>query len=221
MSSPSKDQRPESDLSKPVSTLKKVVFPAPFGPISAVIASRWTSKMVDPDGGQAAEAPGDAVGHDDGVGLGHPDLLGHRLERVDGDPGGPRVRCGRARLQDQLSAVAQEALRPEHQQQDEAQPTSIEAHLAHLDGVHHRLGDDVLGHGLAQRVVGEGHDGPEQHRPHHRSPGAGGAAQDEAHVGVERLGRRVVGRHHRRLLADEVDAGQRPNAPPMTRLCIL
>ncbi len=39
-SSPSSDQFPLSARSKPVSTLKRVLFPAPFGPISDVILPR-------------------------------------------------------------------------------------------------------------------------------------------------------------------------------------
>ena len=40
---PPNDQSPSSGWSKPVSRLKKVVLPAPLGPISAVIAPRWIS----------------------------------------------------------------------------------------------------------------------------------------------------------------------------------
>ena len=36
--------RPELASSNPVTTLKKVVLPAPFGPINAVIDPRWTSR---------------------------------------------------------------------------------------------------------------------------------------------------------------------------------
>src|SRR5690606_1709701 len=50
---PSKDHAPAFGLSKPVSRLKSVVLPAPFGPMRAVIAlrgiSRWsTSTAVRP-----------------------------------------------------------------------------------------------------------------------------------------------------------------------------
>src|SRR5688500_11436476 len=41
---PSKDQLPSLGLSKPVSRLKKVVLPAPLGPISAVMTPRCTSR---------------------------------------------------------------------------------------------------------------------------------------------------------------------------------
>ncbi len=40
---PSKVQEPSSGRSKPVNRLKSVVFPAPLGPMSAVIALRWIS----------------------------------------------------------------------------------------------------------------------------------------------------------------------------------
>ena len=40
---PLKDQVPSLGRSKPVSRLKKVVLPAPLGPISAVMTPRWIS----------------------------------------------------------------------------------------------------------------------------------------------------------------------------------
>ena len=40
---PLRSQRPVSARSKPVSRLKKVVFPAPLGPMRAVMAPRWNS----------------------------------------------------------------------------------------------------------------------------------------------------------------------------------
>src|SRR3954452_11281709 len=43
---PSNDQSPASGLSKPVIRLKNVVLPAPFGPISAVMTPRWTSRWL-------------------------------------------------------------------------------------------------------------------------------------------------------------------------------
>ena len=53
---PSNAHVPASGLSKPVSRLNSVVLPAPFGPMSAVMAPRGISRCVDVDGGEAAEA---------------------------------------------------------------------------------------------------------------------------------------------------------------------
>ena len=55
--SPSNCHAPLSGLSKPVSRLNNVVLPAPLGPISAVIAPRWTCDVLDVDGDEAAEGP--------------------------------------------------------------------------------------------------------------------------------------------------------------------
>src|SRR5215471_19050316 len=46
MDRPSNDQLPESAQSNPVSRLNSVVLPAPLGPMSAVIAPRWTSSLL-------------------------------------------------------------------------------------------------------------------------------------------------------------------------------
>ncbi len=71
---------PVSGLSKPVSRLKNVVFPAPFGPISAVIASALDLEVVDGHGPDAAERAGDVVGDEDRVGFGD---AGCRLDAVE------------------------------------------------------------------------------------------------------------------------------------------
>ena len=46
MSSPSNRMRPDVGRSTPVRQLKKVLFPAPFGPMMARISSRPTSKLT-------------------------------------------------------------------------------------------------------------------------------------------------------------------------------
>jgi hypothetical protein len=81
---PLNDQSPESGWSKPVSRLKNVVLPAPFGPISAVMAPRLQLDVVDVDRGEAAELSLDVVGDQDRVGLGRARLVWHVLERLPG-----------------------------------------------------------------------------------------------------------------------------------------
>ena len=46
MSSPLNTIRPAVGRSTPVRQLKKVLFPAPFGPMMARISSRWTAKLT-------------------------------------------------------------------------------------------------------------------------------------------------------------------------------
>ena len=130
---PSKIQVPASGLSKPVSRLNSVVLPAPFGPISAVMASARDLDVVDVDGGQAAERAAHAVGDDDRVDL--------------RDAGrGPRRRAGRSSSarrsaepvgvvgvsldKGQLLLVAEDALRPEDHQQHQRDADEDEAQRA-------------------------------------------------------------------------------------------
>ena len=46
MSSPLNTMRPAVGRSTPVRQLKKVLLPAPFGPMMARISPRWTSKLT-------------------------------------------------------------------------------------------------------------------------------------------------------------------------------
>ena len=136
--SPSKVQVPALGLSNPVSRLKNVVLPAPLGPIRRGDDAPLDLEVVDVDGGEAAEAPGDAVGHQDRVGLGHARLLGDPVERVDvhlGESGGRRSvivrlqhrsRAGRRRC----PGVGRPSAAPGRQ------PDQHEADLADLVAVH-------------------------------------------------------------------------------------
>ena len=68
---PSNDHVPELGLSKPHSRLNSVVFPAPFGPMRAVMAFARDLEVIDVDGGEAAESAGHVVHDHDRVDLGH------------------------------------------------------------------------------------------------------------------------------------------------------
>ena len=64
---PLKVQLPVFGLSNPVSRLKNVVLPAPFGPMRAVIDAARDLEVGDVDRGEAAEAAADRVRDDDRV----------------------------------------------------------------------------------------------------------------------------------------------------------
>jgi hypothetical protein len=85
---PSKDQDPSLGLSKPVRRLKKVVLPAPFGPMSAVMTPALHLEVVDLDRRQAAEAPATPSATRMGSGFGTP---GRGLDPGERRCGGPRV----------------------------------------------------------------------------------------------------------------------------------
>ena len=67
MFSPLNRMRPEVGRMTPVRQLKKVLLPAPFGPMMARISPRLTSKLTPIERGQAAEADGQVLGAQDEV----------------------------------------------------------------------------------------------------------------------------------------------------------
>ena len=90
---------PWSGLSKPVSRLKNVVLPAPLGPISAVIAPRWTSTWSTSTATRPPKCAADAVGDEDRVGLGHARARSaHAGAGVDGRGSGQRTSKACSRL---------------------------------------------------------------------------------------------------------------------------
>ena len=62
MSSPLNRMRPEVGRSTPVRQLKKVLLPAPFGPMMARISPRWIVEIDVVERGQSAEADGQPLG---------------------------------------------------------------------------------------------------------------------------------------------------------------
>ena len=103
---PSKRTVPRSGRKKPATRLNSVVLPAPFGPISAVIEPRPTSRMRRRPP-QPAETLGDVSNLEHGV----------------------------ASLKDQLLLPAEDALRPERHQRDQDQPDEHEAEVGALGRV--------------------------------------------------------------------------------------
>ena len=118
----------EVGLSKPVIRLKNVVLPAPFGPISAVMMPRCTSRWSTFDRRHAAELTDDVVDHrgsesgfvEPGVGL------DPRHQSGVGPPDRPRTGwsvCSDIELQ--LPLVAEDALWSEDHDQHQETPTTM------------------------------------------------------------------------------------------------
>ena len=76
MSSPLNRMRPEVGRSTPVRQLKKVLLPAPFGPMIARISPRRDFEVDVVERGQTAEADGQALGAQHGVRFASPAGLG-------------------------------------------------------------------------------------------------------------------------------------------------
>ena len=78
MSSPSNRMRPEVGRSTPVRQLKKVLLPAPFGPMTARISPRANREIDIVERGQPAEADRQGLGAQDRGGR-LPDGAGRRV----------------------------------------------------------------------------------------------------------------------------------------------
>src|SRR5690606_29224997 len=146
-------------FSNPVSTLKKVVFPAPFGPMRATIepASTWNSST------DTATTPPKERCTPRTVRIGEPAGTGPALTRwVASGVGAPSVAT-----ESSLLAVTEHALRPEHQQQDDREPHE---HVA--DGAGLGRGDEppaVVADRLGEDAVQRRDDEPVDHRPDGRA----------------------------------------------------
>src|SRR3954452_5039149 len=189
---PSNDQSPASGLSKPVIRLKKVVLPAPLGPIRAVIEPRWTSTrststaVMPPKFRRTPSAARIGSGFCT-PGWGETPASAARATRAVSDMLGAVT--GSASIECHLLAVAEDALRPERHQQHEQQPHQHEHHRADLHGGDDRRAADAdrfVGDQLTQEAVEERVQRPEQHRADDRARHLGDAAQHEAGEDVER-----------------------------------
>ena len=115
----STDRRP--GWSNPVRRLNSVVLPAPFGPISAVIAPRCDLEVVDVDRGEAAERAADPVDRrGSGRASATPGSRRRRRRSVGTSPG----------IEQHLLALAEDALRSEDHQQHQQQADEHEPHRA-------------------------------------------------------------------------------------------
>src|SRR4029079_6183477 len=177
---PLNDQSPWSGWSKPVSRLKNVVLPAPFGPISAVITPRWistwsTSTAVRPPNvrrtpsattiGSGLETPGSASSPARALRASSAEIL---VAAVGVSAG----------IERDLLPVAEDPLRSEDHQQHERQADEHEADVGGLVGVHEAR-DPRLGREVGQDAADEGESSPEDHRAHDRGQDAARAAQDQ------------------------------------------
>ena len=134
-----------------------MVLPAPFGPISAVMAPRWISTCSTSTAVRPPNCRTTLSATRIGSGFGAPGLVRDVLERSEaaslrsrrvpvaarpGDGWAGPVDCsvdGSAGIERDLPPVAEDALRPEDHQQHEQQPDQHEPDLADL-GV---VDDDV------------------------------------------------------------------------------
>src|SRR3954449_6309642 len=122
---PSKVQLPASGLSKPVRRLKKVVLPAPFGPMRAVIRPRgistWaTSTAATPPNVRRTPSATTIASSFGTPGRGSSATIRSRTSCVSGKEG--------------LPSLADQPLRPEDHDQHQGHPHDDEPDRALLDG---------------------------------------------------------------------------------------
>src|SRR4051812_16245172 len=164
MSTPSKIQVPVPARSNPVNTLKNVVLPAPFGPMSAVIRCRGISRCST----ATASRP--------------PKLRVMSLTTrigLDSDSG--------LVTDHHLATRPEEALRSEDDEQHDQQPDEDEAHRADLRaGQYVRRAQEIVRDGLAQKALRAFDEGPERDRSEYRPPDGAGAAENHGREREER-----------------------------------
>ncbi len=225
ISMPSNCHRPRFGSSNPVSRLKNVVLPAPFGPIRAVIEPRWTSTCSTSTAIRPPKWRTMSRATRIGSGFG---TAGLRLGTSRAPPwrqlrrrrrGGwrrrhrpskaislrlPNTPCGR-------NTISSISIRPDQRERDLPDLGRLDQReVADL----HRT---VLGE-LAQRVVDEHEDRPEQHRPDDRARHLRHTAEHQRRQHVERHvaavvvglhGTAVEGEDHPRERADHAAEDQR------------
>src|SRR5918996_1356222 len=173
---------PVSGLSKPLIRLKKVVFPAPFGPMSAVIAPRCTSRCST----STAFSPPNAR-----------EMLSHtRIASGLATPGSCSIPANGSltvvsAFKRQLPSVTEDALWTIDHQQHEPQAHEHETDLTDLHAVHQPVRNVVGSHRLSQRRIRRGEQCPEDHRPNDRPDHRGRATKDQRSEDEERDRRRV------------------------------
>src|SRR5690606_1996989 len=159
---PSKVQVPVSGLSKPVSRLKRVVLPAPFGPMSAVIAPRGTSRWST---STALRPPKVRV-----------TLSAMMIGSTFATPGAASPMCSPVLLtgdcaellldKGQLLLVSEDALGPEYDYEHQRRSDEDEPQRRRL-GRRHERKQPAGGH-RRKHVGQEAHDHPEDHRAEDR-----------------------------------------------------
>src|SRR5665811_931526 len=163
---PSNTAVPVSGWSKPVRRLKNVVFPAPLGPMRAVITPRWTSRWST---STAINPPNARL-------IFSTTRIGAGL----GTPGSQAIPSNTsAGIECHLLTRTEDALRSEDHEQCEGQTHDPEPDLVDLARVHDRGRDVSVVHELPARVLDEGDGEPVDDRAHHRCPDPSNATQDQ------------------------------------------
>src|SRR4051794_2894029 len=162
-SRPSKDQVPVLGWSNPVSRLNSVVLPAPFGPISPVIPPRWTSRWSTATAVRPPKVRITPSTTTTGSGLATP--TSHETLRsaawasrrgcCPAGAGSPWVGVGSPGIEHHLSSIAEDALRPEDEQEHQPDPDEHESDLRDVGGGEHAFGDDSLVDQQPEAGVGE------------------------------------------------------------------
>src|SRR5215204_13785 len=208
-------QVPWSGRSKPVIRLKKVVLPAPFGPMSAVIEPRWTSTWPTSTAVRPPKRRRTLSVTRIGSGLAAPGSWGTSLRawtassrRTLADPMSGRTGISpgsalvtgmsenSAGIECYLLTVAEDPLRPVDQEQKQSDTHQHEPDGADVVAVHQPVRDGPRPDAARQDACGELKQAPEDHRADDRPQYPGGTAQDEHGVGEERdVRREQVGLH--------------------------
>src|SRR5688572_24881954 len=199
---PSNDQSPASGLSKPVMRLKKVVLPAPLGPINAVIEPRWTSPrststaVMPPKFRRTPMAVRIGSGFD-APGSGGTSASAARATRAVSDI--PFTAGRSTDIERHLLAIAEEALWAERHEHHEQHAHHHEDDRSDLGRVDERRVTDpygLVGDQLPKEAVEERVQRPEQHRADDRSGDSSDAAQHQGGQDEERqVAAEVVGLH--------------------------
>src|SRR5581483_3780393 len=125
ISLPSKRHWPRFGLSKPVSRLNSVVLPAPFGPISAVIAPRCTSRWSTSTATRPPKLRCTPSATSSGSGFAAPGSAA--------TPSVHAARVGVSAVTDQrLSSIAEDPLWSEDHEQHDRKAHEDEPHDGHL-----------------------------------------------------------------------------------------
>src|SRR4051812_9648622 len=204
-SRPSSCQVPSSGLSKPVRRLNSVVLPAPFGPISAVIAPRCTSMWSTSTATRPPNVRFTPSTTRIGSGLATP-----------GSGATPSVHevVRASEVTDRhLSPVADDPLWSVDHEEHDRYAHDDEAQRAHLVGVDEPPGQVAGVDRFAAQDVDELQRADEHDRADDGAEDARGAAEDEDRERGEREPGRVVVRVHRLLRQREHDAAHRAEDP--------
>src|SRR5690606_13687281 len=194
---PSYDQVPALGLSNPQSRLNRVVFPAPLGPISAVMAprgiSRWSTSTATRPPKRRSTPSAMRIGSTFATpGAAGPLARPVDLARRTPPAGVAGAAVGSAVLsvdKGHLPLVSEDALRPVDHQQHERDPDQGES-----DGSGLEVGDrqDVRGHQLGEQVPQEREHDPEQHGAEGRAEHRRRTAQQQDGPQEERQRRGVA-----------------------------